>query len=205
MASTTAVGSGQQQTCWICHLDESETPNQRWANACNCSLEAHEKCLLTWITREEHDGRKKDGGFKCPQCKAIITTEEPYDLVVAVREKLHRTYSRISPFLLLGAVTSGSIAGSAWYGYQAATVFAGAGPIDNWLFDGHFTRLTPTILVKLFGLSQIGPGLIITRAVPRVGYLFLPLSILVILSQPLCASAPLFSSARLLTPPFLGF
>lgn len=177
LARTNSVADAGQ--CWICYLDASETPGQRWVNACPCTLEAHETCLLEWITREEHEGRSKDGKLKCPQCKATITTQEPYDVVYAIRNLLHRTYSRISPAILAGTLATGSIVGSAWYGYQAFAIFAGHEQAERWVFGRDFRPSSPMVMLKLFALSHVGPGLVIARLIPRVEYLILPFSTLV--------------------------
>ncbi|KAM7201993.1 hypothetical protein V8F33_003000 [Rhypophila sp. PSN 637] len=182
-----ATASGSQPTglarsntgelqCWICYQTPSETPTERWANACPCTLEAHEKCLLEWITREEHDGRAKDGVVKCPQCKATVRTEEPYDAVFALRNTLYKNYSRISPGVLLSIFATGSIAGSAWYGYQSFAVFAGPDRVNTWIFGRRFRGLTPSIMIKFFGLAHIGPAMVIARLIPRIEYLALPFS-----------------------------
>ncbi|KAM7203859.1 hypothetical protein V8F20_003865 [Naviculisporaceae sp. PSN 640] len=164
--------------CWICYQDASETPGQRWVNACPCSLEAHEHCLLQWITREEHDGRSKDGAVKCPQCKAIITTQEPYDAVYAIRNRLHRAYSRSSPWILGMTIAMGGIAGSAFYGYQAFSVFAGPEQAYRWVFGRVYRSDSPMIMFKFWALAHVGPALVVGRLIPRVEYLVLPFSTL---------------------------
>lgn len=40
--------------CWICQGDdvEDETPRE-WRSPCQCSLTAHEECLLEWVSSQE--------------------------------------------------------------------------------------------------------------------------------------------------------
>jgi len=48
----------EKRKCWICLAEEDErTPDgspvnpSRWSKACACSLDAHESCLITWISQ----------------------------------------------------------------------------------------------------------------------------------------------------------
>ena len=48
----------EKRKCWICLAEEDERTTDgspvntsRWAKACACSLDAHESCLITWISQ----------------------------------------------------------------------------------------------------------------------------------------------------------
>lgn len=90
------------RSCFICLQTPSETPNAAWVNACPCSLEAHEDCMLRWISEHERESSKT---LRCPACKGKIQTTEPKDSFVGLRDRLHKMYSRITPAILLGVVT----------------------------------------------------------------------------------------------------
>lgn len=90
------------RSCFICLQTPSETPNAAWVNACPCSLEAHEDCMLRWISEHERESTKT---LRCPACKGKIQTTEPKDSFVGLRDRLHKMYSRITPAILLGVVT----------------------------------------------------------------------------------------------------
>ena len=38
--------------CWICFGDSSDSQGQ-WIKPCQCSLEAHQSCLLDWIAENQ--------------------------------------------------------------------------------------------------------------------------------------------------------
>lgn len=49
----------EERRCWICFGDSSDSQGQHWVKACQCSLEAHESCLLDWIAESQKDSNKK--------------------------------------------------------------------------------------------------------------------------------------------------
>ncbi|KAI8974090.1 hypothetical protein BDB01DRAFT_729376 [Pilobolus umbonatus] len=42
----------EEQRCWICFGDASDSQGQ-WVKPCQCSLEAHQTCLLDWIAENQ--------------------------------------------------------------------------------------------------------------------------------------------------------
>ncbi|KAK3936754.1 hypothetical protein QBC46DRAFT_452477 [Diplogelasinospora grovesii] len=184
------VTADTKHVCFICLQTDVDDPNQTWVSPCPCSLEAHEDCMLRYVAEMEGPSRSKSG-LKCPACKAPIMVDEPFDPVVAFRDRLHQRYSRVSPVVLLIIVTGGSIAGSAWYGWSATAVFAGVDSATRWLdFSAlrcerlpggphSLMQTLPAWLVRVWVLSLIGPGLVITRALPFLNNLIsVPLSVL---------------------------
>ncbi|KAL2146923.1 hypothetical protein VTI28DRAFT_1650 [Corynascus sepedonium] len=173
------IATNDQRVCFICLQNDTDTPNATWVNPCPCSLEAHEECMLRWIAEMETSPRQsKKGGFKCPACKAAITVEEPYDRLLAIRDGLHRRYSRLSPYILTVIVTGGTFAGTLWYGQTAAAIFAGRRAVVRWMWSGEHQRW-PSTLIKLWILSSIGPGLVVMRWLPWLGtVVVLPFSVL---------------------------
>lgn len=174
------IATNEQHVCFICLQNENDTPNATWVNPCPCSLEAHEECMLRWIAEMETGSQRSNkSGFKCPACKARISVEEPYDRIVALRDRFHRRYSRLSPFILAGFVLGGVGVSAASYGFGAASVFAGVNTVERWLSMDSRHQLPGTV-VKLWVLTAIGPTLVIMRWLPSLGtVLLLPFSALV--------------------------
>ena len=175
------IATTDQHVCWICLQNDTDTPNATWVNACPCSLEAHEDCLLQWIAEMETSRTRSKGGFKCPACKAPIQIEEPFDRFLAIRDHLYRQYSAASPIILSLVFTGGAAAGMASYGYVVASVFAGRDRVGRWLglqSQGHMRwTAVPMAVLKL---SSIGPGLVISHWAPFLrSVVGLPISLLV--------------------------
>lgn len=185
------IATGSQHVCFICLLNDTETPDASWVNPCPCTLEAHEDCMLRWVAETEQSSSRPKQGLRCPACNARIRVDEPFDSVVFVRERLHRAYSRTSPLILLTLVLSGGIAGSGWYGLTAAHVFAGSDATTKWLGLQALVGRHPDVPLwrwmpfwklngKIWVLSLIAPALTLGRALQPLGNLvMLPSSILV--------------------------
>lgn len=166
-----------QHVCFICLQNDTDTPDAKWVHPCPCSLEAHEECMLHWVAdMEASSGRSKDN-FKCPACKARITIHEPHDTFLALQDGLYRRYSRLTPYILCVLVSGGGFAGASWYGFCATALFAGHGAVQSWL--------TPrqgflALVLKMWALTSIGPGLLIMRWLPSLGTaILLPISTIV--------------------------
>jgi hypothetical protein len=41
-----------ERRCWICFGDSSDSQG-KWVKPCQCSLEAHQSCLLDWIAENQ--------------------------------------------------------------------------------------------------------------------------------------------------------
>lgn len=178
------IATNDQHVCFICLQNDSDTPNATWVNPCPCSLEAHEECMLRWIAEMETSSNRSRSGLKCPACKAPITVDEPYDSILALRDGLYRKYSRVAPYVLLVLVSGGTIAGATWYGFGAASIFAGPDAVTRWMGPRSRRRI-PAVMLKFWALSTIGPGLVITRWLPWLGSIVLvPFSTLVRIAWP---------------------
>ncbi|ROW14008.1 hypothetical protein VPNG_04159 [Cytospora leucostoma] len=179
------------RSCFICLQTPAETPKAVWVNACPCSLEAHEDCMLAWISEHERETTKT---LRCPACKGKIQTTEPKDRFVRLRDRLHKVYSRMTPAILLGIVTGCSMAGSSYYGMLSMCVFAGPGPGMGWLGLGRALadrRIHPGVpwyrwkagwdfCFRFWLLNFIAPALMIQKALPAqlVDMLSLPASVM---------------------------
>lgn len=180
------------RNCFICLQTSAETPNSIWVNACPCTLEAHEDCMLRWIAEHEQGSTK---ALRCPACKGKIKTIEPRDGFISLRDRLHKVYSRMTPAILLGVLTGCGMAGSSYYGLWSMLFFAGPVPTENWL--GVYRalaewRATPGLpwyrrksawdsVFKFWLLNFIAPTLLIQKALPPqlIDIMTLPASIMV--------------------------
>jgi hypothetical protein len=180
------------RSCFICLLNESETPNAVWVTPCPCTLEAHEDCMLRWVAETENTSGRNRKALRCPACNARIRVDEPFDLVVNLRERIQRVYSRAAPIVLLETVLSGMWVGSASYGYVSARLFAGHAVVD-WLIAprlmmgfnrpiefGELVRLWAEWTGKATILSLVAPTILLHRALPGLGRaVTLPASLIV--------------------------
>ncbi|KAK4655530.1 hypothetical protein QC762_303150 [Podospora pseudocomata] len=161
-----------QHVCFICLQNENDTPDATWVHPCPCTLEAHQDCMLQWVAEMEVSNRRSKNGLQCPACKSPITVEEPYDAIVALRNRFNRKFSRISPGLLVLIVSECSVVGAASYGFAAITVFAGRRAVASMVDK---MGVIPTVIT----CSLIGPGLVLSRWLASLGNLVvLPVSAL---------------------------
>jgi hypothetical protein len=181
----------EPRVCYICMEGDVEAPGAVWVSACPCTLEVHESCLLHWIGEQEmgkDSGGDRLGGngtknrrkpLVCPACKEPIYVDEPYDAVVELRDRIHRVYGNLSPYVLALMVVGGTVAGLGSYGVAVATVFSGKQPVIEWLGfqevlfptrsdPGQWRWRTGGLLAKFSVLSLVGPTIIVARALPPV-------------------------------------
>ncbi|KAI3604192.1 ring finger domain-containing protein [Moniliophthora roreri] len=75
--------------CFICReeetFDKPSNPPRKWTHPCQCTLLAHESCLLEWIQTAQTNpsSTAADNALKCPQCGAKYQLES--DLPVGMR------------------------------------------------------------------------------------------------------------------------
>ncbi|KAJ8081066.1 hypothetical protein PM082_017907 [Marasmius tenuissimus] len=75
--------------CYICREEETydkpEDPPRKWTHPCQCTLLAHEDCLLEWIktAQTKSSTTAADNALKCPQCGARYQLES--DLPLSMR------------------------------------------------------------------------------------------------------------------------
>lgn len=186
------IPSEDVRRCWICQGDETEDlpENSAWRTPCPCSLTAHDRCLLEWISNEE---APKPGEIahnhtiKCPQCKAEYKISRPRDYLVAVVDLVQKAArGMILPAgfsAVLGCVYSGFFV----YGLNAMQMVFGseetrrmlAPAMRGGLFEAgsaarRLSRMMQTMdpffpteaqasLQLMFGLPLIAPSLILLR------------------------------------------
>lgn len=77
--------------CWICFEEELESEiikqgsESDWRSPCQCSLAAHEECLLTWVDETQKStstGVNSSRTIRCPQCKQAYKIRSKYSVGV---------------------------------------------------------------------------------------------------------------------------
>ncbi|TLS25278.1 hypothetical protein PpBr36_07899 [Pyricularia pennisetigena] len=190
--------SSPVRQCFICLLDSTETPeNEDWVNPCPCTLEAHQSCMLRWVAEMEAVGGanrsrgRRASTLQCPACKGSIQVYEPFDPALWLRDRLLRTYSAVSPVLLVCFVGGSTFGAMVKFGDFSVATFAGSfSAVRKWRLDGIQRPLDPrwfatsaglrfaTVhMFKLWALASIGPALIIQRAFSGIDSLLLPVSL----------------------------
>ncbi|KAK7969885.1 hypothetical protein PG988_008958 [Apiospora saccharicola] len=126
--------------CFICLEDEPPTNLPAgWVTPCTCSLEGHQHCLLTWVA--DLEGQGKD--IKCPVCQSPIQVLDRWDPAVQLSDDVMRSFSNMSPLVLVTFLTGGAIVSSAFYGMHVLEVFAGPDVALEYLYVTE-TREKPT-------------------------------------------------------------
>ncbi|KZP33306.1 hypothetical protein FIBSPDRAFT_811513 [Athelia psychrophila] len=73
-AQVPTVDDLRVKLCYICREEEThdnpEDPPRQWTHPCNCTLVAHQSCLLEWIQTSQADAARAPNALKCPQCGA---------------------------------------------------------------------------------------------------------------------------------------
>ncbi|OBT89281.1 hypothetical protein VE02_02579 [Pseudogymnoascus sp. 03VT05] len=143
--------------CWICLQDEGDDSPEhpQWRSPCPCNLQAHEECLLEWITdiqAQPSGGTSLSKKVLCPQCKSEIKVERPIELIVAVTDLISAIGQQLifptGAGMLLGCLYSGSMV----YGFNAIELVFGGEDGRRMLFAA---RETPSLI------RQILPGAVI--------------------------------------------
>jgi hypothetical protein len=195
----------EPRKCWICFNDETEDDetSSEWRSPCNCSLVAHERCLLDWIADMEAPNPQRRAGTRaskvlCPQCKAEIKIARPRSYVVDVV----RTAERMTSTLLIPgfALVTGTALVSTLTLAGRHTIYQVFGTPDALqilapLYETPDMRITSPVLRMLlhlqqhwrldFGLPLIPTVLIASRTTFADSFLpFLPLIFFVSSGQP---------------------
>lgn len=115
----------RSKSCWICSEEDEHpipTPShpssaasssamlsrpRRFVHPCNCTLVAHENCLLRWIDQSKRDHPLQDH-VTCPQCKAPYILINNKTTVLKIFEFFDKLVRRVEPFGAI-AVLGGSV------------------------------------------------------------------------------------------------
>ncbi|THH30296.1 hypothetical protein EUX98_g3882 [Antrodiella citrinella] len=81
--------------CYICREEEFHDkpaePTVQWVHPCNCTLVAHESCLLSWIESSQQDTKRAMNALKCPQCGAAYELESENPLSLRILNAVNAT------------------------------------------------------------------------------------------------------------------
>jgi len=84
--------------CYICREEERfDVPTQaktKWTHPCQCTLIAHESCLLHWIQSSQENHSRVEKAFKCPQCGADYEIESENPPLLRILNKLNQALTR---------------------------------------------------------------------------------------------------------------
>ncbi|KAJ3485030.1 hypothetical protein NLG97_g6906 [Lecanicillium saksenae] len=158
--------------CFICLTDEdpSDPPNS-WVDPCPCTLEAHQDCMLSWVTDCERSNRP----LKCPVCKSAIEMEGVWDPVVMMTDIIAKRFTRTSPLMLFTALSMGVQFSMQMYGAMALWTFSGKDAMmrfvmgPDMMIDGRRTaglafareRITNALV-----LMNVAPALLVGHLLP---------------------------------------
>lgn len=167
--------------CFICLTDEEPTDSRDdWVEPCPCTLEAHQDCMLSWVT----DCERSNKPLLCPVCKSRIQLEGPWDPIVALTEGISRRFTKTSPFVLATSVTLGVQFSLQMYGALALWTFAGRDAFLSYLVGQSVVvngeRAVEVLPVKqrlgnALVLTNVAPVLLIGKLMPWLGNkIFLP-------------------------------
>ncbi|PHH87635.1 hypothetical protein CDD83_8602 [Cordyceps sp. RAO-2017] len=132
--------------CFICLTDEdgSDAPGS-WVDPCPCTLEAHQDCMLSWVT----DCERSNKPLQCPVCKSKIELEGAWDPIVVAADAIHRRFTRASPLVLFTGVSMGVQFSLQMYGALALWTFAGKDSLMHFL-------LGPDMVIDATSAGNVG-------------------------------------------------
>ncbi|KAH8674921.1 hypothetical protein BGZ61DRAFT_97574 [Ilyonectria robusta] len=167
--------------CFICLTDEEPSdPPSSWVDPCPCTLEAHQDCMLSWVT----DCERSNKPLQCPVCKSQIRLEGPWDPLVALTDVVSSKFTRASPFMLLTSVTMGVQFSLQMYGACAMWAFAGRESLVQFMLgpelnvggqNSRIMRMASERLGNALILMNVGPALLLGQLTPWLGNkIFLP-------------------------------
>ncbi|OBZ89487.1 E3 ubiquitin-protein ligase MARCH5 [Choanephora cucurbitarum] len=150
--------------CWICFGDSSDSQGQ-WIKPCQCSLEAHQSCLLDWIAENQKATPNKT--VNCPQCATPYQLAQTNSISLALMTIVDSLVRTSTPYItVLGIGCSLLITCTTYGAFSVMTLF---GPRDGDRLIGHPASWTYKTWI---GLPAIPFMLISSRT--RYGDLILP-------------------------------
>ncbi|KAH7214057.1 hypothetical protein BKA60DRAFT_573591 [Fusarium oxysporum] len=161
--------------CFICLTDEDPSdPPGSWVDPCGCTLEAHQDCMLSWVT----DCERSNKPLQCPVCKDRIQLEGLWDPIVVMTDAIANKFTRASPFMLLSSVTLGVQFSLQMYGAFAMWAFSGREALVDYVLGheiwvhGEASRILMSVGERLGNalvLTNVGPALLVGQLMPWFG------------------------------------
>ena|SRR5882762_3221749 len=87
------------------HTPEPDDPPRQWTHPCNCTLIAHETCLLQWIKASQQNLDRAANAMKCPQCGERYVLESKNPLTLRFLNAWNRALSRVGKWVTVSCVT----------------------------------------------------------------------------------------------------
>lgn len=125
------------KSCWICSEEDEDPPaarNQsssisaprprRFVHPCNCTLVAHETCLLCWIDQSRRDHPLQDQ-VTCPQCKAPYILLSDKTTLLKTFEFFDKLITRAEPIGAVAFLGGSFLVACTTYGCVAIRMFLG--------------------------------------------------------------------------------
>ncbi|GBE87176.1 hypothetical protein BKA93DRAFT_486963 [Sparassis latifolia] len=95
--------------CYICReeerFDNPEEPRRVWTHPCNCTLVAHESCLLHWIQAAQQDPHRAANALKCPQCGATYDMESNNPFILRLLDHISGSLSLAGKVISFAGMT----------------------------------------------------------------------------------------------------
>ncbi|KAM6493308.1 hypothetical protein JOM56_011442 [Amanita muscaria] len=167
--------------CYICReeelYDDRSDPPTPWTHPCQCTLVAHEACLLKWIqTSQGTSARAAVNSLKCPQCGAQYELESKHPVLLKflatgnkALQQLGRLFTLFGVATFVGVVSSGVYIIMTGYGAWALKKFIGKEMFDllltadpaNWPYAAYFN-------LPLMSISLVLSRLQNTSSIPAI-------------------------------------
>jgi hypothetical protein len=87
-------------------LTDPEDPPRPWTHPCNCTLIAHESCLLHWIQTSQQDSSRSANALKCPQCGATYELESDNPFVLRFLDAGNKGLSLVGKMVTVASVSA---------------------------------------------------------------------------------------------------
>ncbi|KAF5543745.1 RING finger domain-containing protein [Fusarium napiforme] len=151
--------------CFICLTDEDPSdPPGSWVDPCGCTLEAHQDCMLSWVT----DCERSNKPLQCPVCKDRIQLEGLWDPIVAMTDAVANKFTRASPFMLLSSVTLGVQFSLQMYGAFAMWAFSGREALVDYVLGHEIWVHGEASRILMSGGERLGNALVLTNVGPAL-------------------------------------
>ncbi|KAF9765443.1 hypothetical protein IL306_002268 [Fusarium sp. DS 682] len=151
--------------CFICLTDEDPSdPPGSWVDPCGCTLEAHQDCMLSWVT----DCERSNKPLQCPVCKDRIQLEGLWDPIVAMTDAVTTKFTRASPFMLLSSVTLGVQFSLQMYGAFAMWAFSGREALVDFILGHEIWVHGEASRILMSGGERLGNALVLTNVGPAL-------------------------------------